>query len=196
MKKLVFATGNMDKARELGEIFSDYEILTLKDINFKGEIEENGESFEENALIKAKAAYEASGMWAIADDSGLCVDALGGRPGIYSARYSGGGYLDNCQKLMEEMKDVPGPQRGANFACAAALYGMKDGEIVKKVIIARVEGEIAFEMTGEGGFGFDPLFIEKKTGKTYAEMSEEEKNSLSHRKLAFEGLKKWVEEMC
>ena len=106
MKKVVFATSNQDKAKELKDILFDYEILTLKDIDYNEEIEEDGQTFEENALIKARAAYKASGIVSIADDSGLCVDYLDGAPGIYSARYSGGYYMDNNIKLLEELKDV------------------------------------------------------------------------------------------
>ncbi len=195
MKRIVFATSNKDKAGELKEIFTDYEILTLDDIGFEGEIAENGATFEENALIKAKAAFEACGLPCVADDSGLCVDALNGAPGIYSARYSGGGYLDNCLKLMQEMKDVPEEKRGAQFVSAAALYARKGDETVSVSTLGKVPGRIGFAMKGDGGFGYDPLFIESSTSLTYAEMSKEEKNSLSHRKLAFEALKPAVEEL-
>lgn len=195
MKKIVFATSNKDKAKELKEIFTDYDILTLDDIGFEGEIVEDGATFEENALIKAKAAFEACGLPCVADDSGLCVDALNGAPGIYSARYSGGGYLDNCLKLMQEMKDVPEEKRGAQFVSAAALYAKKGDEIISAFTLGKVPGKIGFEMKGEGGFGYDPLFIENSTMLTYAEMTKEEKNSLSHRKLAFEALKPEVEKL-
>lgn len=195
MKKIVFATSNKDKAKELKEIFTDYEILTLHDIGFKGEIEENGASFEENALIKAKAAFEACRLPCVADDSGLCVDALNGAPGIYSARYSGGGYLDNCLKLMREMKAVPQEERGARFVSAAALYAERGEKIIRASRLGTVYGKIGFEMKGEGGFGYDPLFIEASTMRTYAEMSKDEKNSLSHRRLAFEALKPEVDRL-
>lgn len=185
MKKVVFATSNQDKAKELKEILYDYEILTLKDINYNEEIDENGETFEENARIKARAAYDASGIISIADDSGLCVDCLDGAPGVYSARYSGGDYTDNNIKLLKELADVPASDRTARFACSAAMCAGKE----EKAVIAYVEGKIGFELKGDCGFGYDPLFIENITGKTYAQMSAEEKNKLSHRKLAFEKLK-------
>lgn len=185
MKKVVFATSNQDKAKELKEILFDYEILTLKDIDYNEEIEEDGQTFEENALIKARAAFAASGIISIADDSGLCVDYLDGNPGIYSARYSGGDYMDNNIKLLGELKEVKEADRTAQFACAAALCAASGEEAV----LALVPGKIGFELKGEGGFGYDPLFIEDSTGKTYAEMTADEKNALSHRKRAFEKLK-------
>lgn len=184
-KKIVFATSNQDKARELKEILFDYEILTLKDIGYNDEIEENGTTFEENALIKARAAFKSCGIVSIADDSGLCVDALDGAPGIYSARYSGGDYTDNNIKLLGELSEVSEEKRTAHFACAAALC---TGEC-EQAVTAYVHGKIGFELKGDSGFGYDPLFIEDTTGKTYAEMTADEKNALSHRKRAFEKLK-------
>ncbi|MBR4396177.1 MAG: RdgB/HAM1 family non-canonical purine NTP pyrophosphatase [Eubacteriaceae bacterium] len=189
MKKIVFATHNDDKAKELKEILSEYEILTLKDIDFPGEIEENGETIEENALIKARAAYEFSGMTSVADDTGLFVDALGGRPGVYSSRYSGGGYEDNVNKLLGELEGVPSEKRGASFRCSAAMVSAR-GEAS---VTAEVPGTITDKSSGTGGFGYDPVFRESSTGLTYAEMDAEEKNSLSHRKKAFEMLKSYIE---
>ena len=189
MKKIVFATHNNDKAKELKEILSEYEILTLKDIGFPGEIEENGETIEENALIKARAAYEFSGMVSVADDTGLFVDALGGRPGVYSSRYSGGSYEDNVNKLLGEMEGVPAEKRGAAFRSSAAMVSAR-GEVS---ITAEVQGTITDKALGMGGFGYDPVFRESSTGLTYAEMDAEEKNSLSHRKKAFEMLKSYIE---
>ncbi|MCR4722681.1 MAG: RdgB/HAM1 family non-canonical purine NTP pyrophosphatase [Eubacteriales bacterium] len=189
MKKIVFATHNNDKAKELKEILSEYEILTLKDIGFPGEIEENGETIEENALIKARAAYEFSGMVSVADDTGLFVDALGGRPGVYSSRYSGGSYEDNVNKLLGEMEGVPAEKRGAAFRCSAAMVSAR-GEVS---VTAEVPGTITYKALGMGGFGYDPVFRESSTGLTYAEMDAEEKNSLSHRKKAFEMLKSYIE---
>lgn len=184
-KRIVFATSNQDKAKELKEILFDYEILTLKDIGYNDEIEEDGTTFEENALIKARAAFKSCGIVSIADDSGLCVDALDGAPGIYSARYSGGDYTDNNIKLLSELSEVIKENRTAHFACAAALC--LDG--CEQAVIAYVHGKIGFELKGNSGFGYDPLFIEDTTGKTYAEMTADEKNALSHRKRAFEKLK-------
>lgn len=184
-KRIVFATSNQDKAKELKEILFDYEILTLKDIGYNDEIEEDGTTFEENALIKARAAFKSCGIVSIADDSGLCVDALDGAPGIYSARYSGGDYTDNNIKLLSELSEVIEENRTAHFACAAALCA--DG--CEQAVTAYVHGKIGFELKGNSGFGYDPLFIEDTTGKTYAEMTADEKNALSHRKRAFEKLK-------
>lgn len=191
-KTLIFATGNQDKARELREIFSEYEILTLKDIAFDGEIVEDGQTFEENALIKAREVYafaKEKGLDAviIADDTGLCVNALDGAPGLYSARYSGGGYADNCHKLLEEMKGKT--DRSAYFVCVAAMKA--DG--AEEVFRGEVPGSISEEPLGTDGFGYDPVFIVDGRGLTYAQLGEEEKNRIGHRKKAFEGIKPVIE---
>ena len=190
-RKILLATGNRDKAKELKAILRDYEILTLKDIDFDEDIAEDGLTFEENALIKARAAHKACALVCIADDSGLCVDHLDGGPGIYSARFSGGDYHDNNVKLLEVMKDVPYEKRTAQFVCSAAVV-FPDGR--EDVVRAEVRGHILFDFAGEGGFGYDPLFFCDKAGKSYSVMSSEEKNSLSHRKIAFERLRPMIEE--
>lgn len=187
MKKTVLlATQNAHKASEMKEILPDYEILTLKDISFEDDIEENGDSFEANALIKARAAHARSGLVCIADDSGLCVDSLGGRPGIYSARYSGGSFHDNNVKLLAELKEVPKERRTAQFVCSAACVYPNGRESVHT---AKVAGHITEHLEGEEGFGYDPVFFCDEKNKTYANMSADEKNSVSHRKRAFEMLK-------
>lgn len=191
-KTLIFATGNQDKARELRDIFDEYEILTLKDIGFDGDIVEDGMTFEENALIKARAVYAFAkehelDAVIIADDTGLCVNALDGAPGLYSARYSGGGYADNCHKLLEEMKDKE--DRSAYFVCVAAMKA--DG--AEEVFRGEVPGSISETELGTDGFGYDPVFIVEGTGLTYAQMGEAEKNRIGHRKRAFEGIKPVIE---
>ena len=188
---LLFATGNQDKAKELRDIFPEFDIRTLKDVGFCKDIVEDGDTFEENALIKARAVCafaEEKGIdcIVIADDTGLCVNALGGAPGIFSARYSGGGYADNCAKLLSEMKDKT--DRSAMFVCVAAMgHG---GRFL--TYRGEVPGKIAHEMLGTDGFGYDPVFIEDTTGLTYAQMGEDEKNRIGHRKKAFEGIRPFI----
>jgi len=188
MKEIVFATANKNKLRELREILTGYQILSLKDIGFQTEIEENGNSFEENALIKATNVFLSCGKTVIADDSGLCVDALGGAPGIYSARYSGchGDDKANNIKLLREMREVAAERRTAKFVSAGAVV-FDDGS--EYVVRGEVNGLIGYEELGENGFGYDPLFVCKESGLTYAQMENRQKNEISHRKRAFEKLK-------
>lgn len=176
-KKIVFATGNPHKLKEINEIASsigeDVEfILPEGDFN----PEENGKTFEENSLIKAKAAYKISKMSVLADDSGLCVEALNGAPGLYSARYAGT-QQEKIDKLLKELNRVE--NRSAKFVCCMTLLNEK-GEI-EKVVTGECEGQIVTHQSGENGFGYDPIFEVKNTGKTMAELSEEEKNKISHR---------------
>lgn len=185
-EKILFATGNRDKADELRAILTDYEIVIPADIGLNGDVEENGTSFEENALIKARAAHKGCALVCVADDSGVCVDALDGAPGIYSARYSGGDYLDNNVKLLAALKGLPWEKRTAQFVSAAAAV-FPDGR--EAAVSGIVPGHICEKADGEGGFGYDPLFWCDEAGKTYAAMTTAEKNMLSHRKLAFEKLK-------
>lgn len=190
-KKVVLSTHNPHKAVELKKILPDYTILTLDDIGFTNEIEENGSSFEENALIKALAAHEACDYVCISDDSGLCVDALNGAPGIYSARYSSGSYYDNNIKLINELHGLSNEKRTASFVCcAAAVYP----DSSTSIHTARVYGHITSALTGNDGFGYDPVFYVDEKQRTYAQMSEEEKNEISHRKKAFELLKEELDE--
>lgn len=181
MVKILLATGNHHKARELSAMLSgcDVEVLTLKDVGFAGEIIEGGETFEENAEIKARAAASL-GYIGVGDDSGLCVDFLGGAPGVYSARYAGEpcDNSKNNEKLLSEMAGVPEDKRGAKFVCVICCV-FPDG----RKIVSRGEcpGRILTSYAGSGGFGYDPLFYCTERGKSYAEMTEEEKNSVSHR---------------
>lgn len=183
--KIIVATGNPHKTEEIKQIaeiygFSEFEFLPIpKELNF--DPIENGKTFEENSLIKAQEANRLTGEITLADDSGLCVEALAGAPGIHSARYA-----DTPQKridkLLNAMKNAP--QRSAKFVCAMTLLD-KDGSIL---FTDRGEcfGEIAKNQSGSHGFGYDPIFIVKDTKKTMAEMNEEEKNRISHRSLALQ----------
>lgn len=186
-KTIVLATGNADKAREIHAMLDgDYEVLTMKDVGIDIDIVEDGDTFEENALIKVRAIeplVDLDDAIIMADDSGLSVDILGGAPGIYSARYAGEdvSYDDNNVKLLAEMANVPEGQRGAEFVCAVALI-LPGGE--EMTVRGIVRGTIADELHGGGGFGYDPLFIVDGLGKTYAELAESEKNKISHRAVA------------
>lgn len=180
MEKLVAATRNVNKIREIEEILGGhFEVISMDEAGVAGEAEETGNSFEENAVLKASYVMEQTGLPAIADDSGLEVDALGGEPGIYSARYSGGHGDDeaNNQLLLKKLEGVPKP-RTARYVAAIAL--MRPG---KPVICCRgcCEGEILTEYHGTGGFGYDPLFL-CETGKTFAQIDAETKNAISHRR--------------
>ena len=183
--KIVFASGNEHKVREVREILKecpalkDLEILSLRDIGFTGDIVEDGLTFEENALIKARA-IAALGYVCFADDSGLMVDALDGAPGIYSARYTGihGTDEDNNALLLKNLADVQDEKRTARYACAIACVYPQKGEFT---VTAYCEGNILRVGRGEGGFGYDPLFYVKQYEKTLAEVTPEEKHAISHR---------------
>ena len=182
---IVLASANQGKVKEVKKILSEIpslaicRVLSLRDIGFVGDIEENGTTFEENALIKAKALADGVHI-TIADDSGLEVDALGGAPGVYSARYAGGHGDDeaNNRLLLENLKDVPLEKRTARYVAAIACV-MPSGESF--TVRATCEGKILFAEEGSGGFGYDPLFYTEVYGKTLASVTEEEKNLISHR---------------
>ncbi|MDO4732590.1 MAG: RdgB/HAM1 family non-canonical purine NTP pyrophosphatase [Bacillota bacterium] len=193
MRKLLIATGNAHKIEEIRAILAGCgvfveELLCLKDIPGYQAPEEDGDSFQANAALKARAAAESSGLPALADDSGLTVEALDGAPGIYSARYAGEAQDDaaNRKKLLSAMEQIPAGQRQAAFVCAVAL-AMPGGECVLRE--ACVPGEIAFSESGAGGFGYDSLFYLPQQGKTMAQLPQAEKNGLSHRALALEMLR-------
>ena len=177
--KIIAATKNKNKLREFGEILKGFEIISQAEAGIDIEVEETGDTFEENSMLKAKAIFEMTGIPAIADDSGLCVDSLNGEPGVYSARYGGEGYDDEgrVQLLLKNMKDIPDDKRTARFVCAITLVS-KEGIITAR---GECEGKIAYEPKGENGFGYDPVFYVEQFGKTTAEISPEEKNSISHR---------------
>ena len=183
-KTLIVATGNQHKLREIAEIFTDYEVLSQKQMGFCEDVEENGVSFAENALIKARAVCQARGVVPLADDSGLCVDALGGQPGIFSARYCGhhGDDEANRKKLLENMQGIT--NRTAHFNCAIALVYPNGEELV---VEGQTFGEILHEEVGNGGFGYDPLFFSRDLQKSFGVATAEEKNKVSHR---FRALKK------
>lgn len=182
--KLVLASDNKNKLREFRTLFENFgvELISKAESGFTEEVEETGETFAENARIKAEAVMRATGLAAIADDSGLCVDALGGAPGVYSARYAGehGNDAANVALLEENLRDLPAP-RTARFICAMALTRPGREPLV---VEGRAEGEIIPECRGENGFGYDPVFLYAGGEKTFAEMSESEKNAVSHRKRA------------
>lgn len=182
MKKVIFATGNEGKMKEIREILGDLDIqlLSLKDAGITADIEENGNSFEENAVIKATAIRDLTGEIVLADDSGLEIDYLNKEPGIYSARYAGTNtsYDIKNSLLLSRMKGVPDKQRTARFVCAvAAVFPNGDKEVVR----GTMEGCIGYEIAGANGFGYDPIFFLPEYGCTSAELAPEKKNELSHR---------------
>jgi XTP/dITP diphosphohydrolase len=189
-KKIIFATGNAGKMKEIKAVFSDFdgEILSMKEAGVDCDIEENGTSFEENALIKAKAIWERTGAIVLADDSGLEVDYLNKEPGIYSARYLGEDtpYDVKNKIIMERLEGVPKEQRTARFVCAIAAV-LPDGS--EKTVRQTIEGYIGYEQKGENGFGYDPIFVVPEYEKTTAELTMEEKNAISHRGKALRAMK-------
>ena len=188
MMKVVIATHNKDKLKELKKGFSSLSIdlMDLSSFSDIGEIVEDGHTLKENALIKAKAVYNLTGIPAIADDTGLEVDTLGGKPGVYTARFAGENcsYMDNMNKMLKVMKKIKKPERGAIFKTVMAFY---DGnqELFSEGV---VKGIIAEEKKGLGGFGYDPIFYVVEEGKTFAEMTIEKKNIISHRGKAIKNL--------
>ena len=187
MEEIIIASSNKGKIKEIKEILPEYIFLGLSDIGFKEEIEENGKSFEQNALIKARVIHSNTGKTVIADDSGLCVDFLDGAPGVLSARFAGvhGNDEANNEKLLGLMSGVENEHRTARFICAAAVI-FRDGDEYTTIGVA--EGSIAYEPKGDNGFGYDPIFISEQIGVSFAQMSEEQKNLISHRKKALDGL--------
>lgn len=181
MNTLLIATHNLKKAEEIREILSDsgWMFVTLDSVGITRDVAETGNTFEENALLKAKAYGEQSGLVTLADDSGLEVDALGGKPGIYSARYVQGSDEDRVKKVLEELQDVPEEKRSARFVAVMALYNPK----TKKHFICKGEcsGRIIHAPRGNNGFGYDPIFFSPELGKTFAEAAGNEKAKISHR---------------
>ncbi|MBQ4102255.1 MAG: RdgB/HAM1 family non-canonical purine NTP pyrophosphatase [Oscillospiraceae bacterium] len=184
--QLLAATNNKGKLREYKRMLEPlgFEILSLSDLSLQADPEETGSSFAENARIKAGYVCALSGLPALADDSGLCVDALDGAPGIYSARYSGGSDEDNNQKLLQELKDVPMEKRTARFVCAICC-AWPDGSFTETEGVC--EGKIDFAPVGEEGFGYDPLFLSDEVG-SFGLASPEEKDAVSHRGAALREL--------
>lgn len=190
--RVILASNNAHKLEEIHAILKDfdYELVSMKDAGLDMDIEENGTTFEANSLIKAKAVVDLTGAVAIADDSGLMVDALNGEPGVYSARYAGepSDSNKNNEKLLKALENKD--NRKAKFVSVITML-FPDG----KTIVARGEafGKIGFEYKGDNGFGYDPLFIDNVSGLTYAELSSEEKNERSHRANALKILKEKLE---
>ena len=192
--KLVLATKNSGKVIEFRRILSDLgathlEVVGLDEFPEIGDIEETGKTFEENSLLKARTICKLTGLPAIADDSGICVDALGGAPGLYSARYSGQGDTANNEKLLAEMANVPDENRGAYFICVAA-YVRPDG--FERVEEGRFYGKILHQSKGSGGFGYDPLFQPEGLNCSSAELSAEEKDAISHRGKAMRAIAPYI----
>ena len=194
--KIVFATGNEGKMREVRLILADLgmEILSMKEAGANPDIVENGKTFGENAQIKAQAVWEQTGGIVLADDSGLVIDYLNGEPGIYSARYMGEdtSYEVKNQALIDRLAGVEGEDRSARFVCNIAAV-LPDGQVVHTE--ETMEGLIAMEPAGDGGFGYDPILYLPEYGKTSAEISIEEKNRISHRGKALEAMKVKLKEI-
>lgn len=181
--KIVAATGNAHKLKEIREILH-FEILSQAEAGFCGEVEETGTTFLENALLKARTVCRATGLPALADDSGLCVDALGGAPGVYSARYSGGGDGENRKLLLKNLEGKE--DRSAHFTCAVALVFPDGRELTAE---GKTYGHILHGEHGTGGFGYDSLFFSDDLQMSFASANEEQKNAVSHRGRALAALK-------
>lgn len=194
MKRMIFATGNENKMKEIREILGELplEILSMKEAGVSADIVEDGKTFEENALIKARAICKLAGEMVLADDSGLEIDYLNKEPGIYSARYMGEdtSYHIKNQSLIDRLEGVPDEKRTARFVCAIAAV-FPDGK--ELVVRGTVEGIIGYEEKGENGFGYDPIFYLPERGCTTAELPPEEKNSISHRGNALRMMKELLE---
>lgn len=193
MDKIVFATANEGKVKEIKEILKDFpiEVVSMKEMGITADIEENGATFEENSLIKARALVKLTGLPALADDSGLEVDYLNGEPGIYSARYLGRDtdYEYKNNYIIDKLSEAKGEERSARFVCVISLVLPDGREFVERGV---VEGLIGYEQKGENGFGYDPIFYLPEYGKTSAELPPEEKNRISHRGKALTAMKKLI----
>ena len=199
IRKLVLATRNQGKVREIQAILDGLplDIISLMQLDNVPEVEEDQSTFSGNALKKAAAVAEVSGLPSLADDSGLMVKALGGRPGVLSARFAGPGADDaaNNRLLLTELQGIPPESRGATFVCALALI-LPGKEQEKFLIEEYCHGRIAESLLGSGGFGYDPLFIFEPSGLTFAEMREEAKNRVSHRGKALKKLRVLLQELA
>lgn len=194
MKKIIFATGNENKLKEIREIMSDVDaqIISMKEAGIETDIVEDGTTFEENAVIKASAIAKLAGdAIVLADDSGLEIDYLNGEPGVYSARYMGEdtSYRIKNQALIDRLEGVPDEKRTARFVCAVAMAA-PDGRV--ETVRGTIEGRIGYEECGENGFGYDPIFVVPEYGCTSAELTPEQKNAISHRGKALRAVKKYL----
>lgn len=196
MERLIFATGNEGKMREIRDILADTypEILSMKEAGIRTEVAEDGKTYEENALIKARAVAAQAGELVLADDSGLEIDWLGKEPGVYSARYLGEDtpYSIKNAELIRRLEGVPEEERTARFVCAIAAV-LPDGREI--TVRAAIEGRIGYEEKGSNGFGYDPIFYVPEFGKTTAELTEEEKNQVSHRGKALRLMKEELKKL-
>lgn len=195
LNTIVIATANKNKFEEISQILKGIasNILSLQDFPQIKAIEENGSSFQENSLIKARNVFGETGLLTLADDSGLEVDALNGAPGIHSARYAGEplDYQVNNRKLLQDLHEIPDHQRAAQFRCVVAIVGPKIEQVVEGI----VTGRIIRELRGDKGFGYDPLFVPDGFEQTFAELGEEIKNQMSHRARAFLKARKILEDL-
>ena len=193
-KRLIIASNNEGKLREFKELLSPYgfDVVSMREAGFNEEIVEDGETFEENAHIKARAVFEATGEPTIADDSGLEIDFLDGAPGVYSARYAGEGATDadRCAKVLSEMHGVVRELRDARFVCTIYFIYAEDDEYSVR---GEVSGYIGDEPRGENGFGYDPIFMVNED-ESMADLDEDEKNRISHRAVAFQKLSEILKE--
>ncbi len=193
---LVIGTRNLKKLREIRQILADLpvELRTLNHYPHAPEVDETGSTFEENAVKKAVEVADALGEWVVADDSGLEIEALAGRPGVHSARYAGPDQNDarNLAKVLDEMKAVPAARRGAKFHCVIALAA--PGRLLFTAH-GECAGCLAFEPRGDGGFGYDPIFVHPEQGKTFAELPPDVKNGLSHRGRALAEFRRKIEKL-
>ncbi|MBR0148536.1 MAG: XTP/dITP diphosphatase [Lachnospiraceae bacterium] len=187
-KKLILASSNKGKIREIKELLPDYEILSMAEAGFEGDIEENGTTFEENAMIKARTVWEKTGHTVLADDSGLEVDAINKEPGIYSARYLGEDtpFDKKMDDVLRRLEGVPQDKRTARFVCAMAAV-LPDG--TEKTVRGTMEGFIGYEKRGTNGFGYDPIFVVPEYDLTVAELDSDQKNKISHRGMALKKMK-------
>lgn len=193
MKKIIFATGNKDKMREIREIMADVdvEVISMKEAGIEADVVEDGTTFEENGLIKARAIAEYTDAIVLADDSGLEIDYLDKAPGVYSARFMGEdtSYTIKNQALIDKLDGVPKEQRTARFVCAIAAVLPDKTELVVR---ETMEGYIGYEAEGENGFGYDPIFFLDEFGCSSAALSREQKNEISHRGKALRAMKKML----
>jgi XTP/dITP diphosphohydrolase len=192
-RRLVLATQNLDKVKELSEILGGeaWELLSLRDFAPDLEIEEDGDTLFENALIKARTTFQITKLPSVADDTGLDVDALDGAPGVRSSRFAGvnTGYQQNIIKLLQVMKGIPEERRTAQFRCVAAYA---DG-LIERTVEGVCKGTILNEQRGSNGFGYDPVFYITELKKTFAEMDPAEKNTISHRGIAFRKMAEFLQ---
>jgi len=195
MRELLLATTNYHKLEEYRAIFSGlpFHFLSLHDIHLDMDVEETGTTFAENAELKARTYARSSGMLALADDSGLEIDALGGAPGVQSARYLGRqtSYEERFRRILEQLKGLPVEQRAARFRCAIALA---EPSGYTRIVEGVVEGTIAESPRGKNGFGYDPIFYFPESGKTFAELAPEFKNRISHRARAAQAARELLED--